>query len=93
MLTRLLGSKALLTMCCVKMRANLKNFDVIDSAINLSDLLPLLVVYTSDILNINTNVDHKVQPTVEPQIARFRFDHSNLSLYYPAFGDSAELTS
>ena len=36
------------------------NFDVIDPAINLSDHLPPLVVYTSDMPNSHTNVDYIV---------------------------------
>ena len=37
--------------------------------------------------NSNTNVDYKVLPKDEPQIARFRWDHFNLSLYYSASGE------
>ena len=51
--------------------SKLINFDVIDPAINLSDHLPLLVVYTSDMSKTNTNVDDKVLPKDEPQIPRF----------------------
>ena len=52
--------------------SKLINFDVIDPAINLSNHIPLLIVYTSDMPNSNTNVDHKVLPNDEPQIAIFR---------------------
>ena len=67
--------------------SNLINFDVIYPAINLSDHLPFLIVYTSDVPNSNTNVDYKVLPNDEPQIARFWCDNSNVSLYYSASGD------
>ena len=67
--------------------SKLIKFDVIDPAINLSDHLPLLIVYTFDMPNSNTNVDFKVLPKDEPQITRFRWDQSNLSLYNSASGD------
>ena len=62
-------------------------FDVIDPAINLSDHLPLLIVCTFDMPKSITNVDYKVLTKDEPQIDRFRWDHSNLSLYNSASGD------
>ena len=37
--------------------------------------------------NSTSNVDHKVQPKDDPQIVRFRRDHSNLILYYSASGE------
>ena len=57
---------------------NMIAFNILDLDVNLSDHLPVMVVFSCNLPNDIT----ERKPSLDPCVVNFRWDHAKLDLYY-----------